>query len=203
MQHDEFKGRITFKNVSFSYPTRPEQQILKDLNLELNPSEVLALVGESGGGKSTVASLIQRYYDITEGSIEIDGIPLKELDYVWFRKQIAAVNQEPSLFGYSIEENIAFGKIGDVSEKEIIEAAKKANAHDFIMDFPEGYKTIVGERGVRLSGGQKQRIAIARALLKNPKILVLDEFSSALDAQSEFLGLNLNCFFFDRFFLSF
>jgi ABC-type multidrug transport system fused ATPase/permease subunit len=160
---------------------------LKNLNLELKPGTVLALVGESGGGKSTVSSLIQRYYDIDDGEILIDGVPLKELDYVWFRNQIAAVNQEPSLFGYTIEENIAFGKNGDVSEQEIIEAAKQSNAHDFIMEFPEGYKTIVGERGVRLSGGQKQRIAIARALLKNPKILLLDEFSSALDAQSEFL----------------
>ncbi|TKS79724.1 ATP-binding cassette sub-family B member 8, mitochondrial [Collichthys lucidus] len=188
-----------------SYPTRPGHQILKKLNLTLPPGKTVAIVGESGGGnvsvnhsdcksvenvhecvgKSTVASLLERFYDPTGGVVMLDGLDIRTLDLAWFRGQVIGfINQEPVLFGSSIMENIRFGKPG-ATEAEVINAAKQANAHRFITGFPDGYNTVVGERGVTLSGGQKQRIAIARALIKNPSILVLDEATSALDAESE------------------
>ena len=146
----------------------------------------MALVGSSGGGKSTVAALLERFYDITEGGeVTIDNVNIKELDPKWMRGQcIGYINQEPVLFASSVKENIRYGR-PNATDQEVYEAAKAANAHDFITNFPEGYNTMVGERGVQISGGQKQRIAIARALLKNPAILVLDEATSALDAESE------------------
>ncbi|KAM8728351.1 mitochondrial potassium channel ATP-binding subunit isoform 2-T2 [Acanthopagrus schlegelii] len=178
-------GRVDFMDISFSYPTRPGHQILSRFNLTLPPSKTVAIVGESGGGKSTVASLLERFYDPTSGVIMLDGLDIRTLDLSWMRGQVIGfINQEPVLFGSSVMENIRFGKPG-ATDAEVINAAKQANAHRFITAFPDGYNTIVGERGATLSGGQKQRIAIARALIKNPSILVLDEATSALDAESE------------------
>lgn len=178
-------GKVDFMNVYFSYPTRPGQQILKNLCLTLPPCKTVAIVGESGGGKSTVAALLERFYDPTSGVIMLDGLDIRTLDPSWLRRQVIGfINQEPVLFGSSVMENIRFGK-PEASDAEVINAAKQANAHRFITSFPEGYNTVLGERGATLSGGQKQRIAIARALIKNPSILVLDEATSALDAESE------------------
>ncbi|XP_032420740.1 mitochondrial potassium channel ATP-binding subunit [Xiphophorus hellerii] len=178
-------GRVDFMNISFSYPTRPGHEVLKKFSLILPPCKTVAIVGESGGGKSTVASLLERFYDPTNGVVMLDGLDIRTLDLAWLRGQVIGfINQEPVLFGSSIMENIRFGK-PDATDAEVISAAKQSNAHRFIMSFPDGYNTMVGERGVALSGGQKQRIAIARALIKNPSILVLDEATSALDAESE------------------
>uniref|UniRef100_A0A672ZFN5 Mitochondrial potassium channel ATP-binding subunit n=1 Tax=Sphaeramia orbicularis TaxID=375764 RepID=A0A672ZFN5_9TELE len=178
-------GRVDFMNISFSYPTRPGHQILKKFNLTLPPCKTVAIVGESGGGKSTVASLLERFYDPTGGVVMLDGLDIRTLDLSWLRGQVIGfINQEPVLFGCSVMENIRFGK-PDATDEEVINAAKQANAHGFVTSFPDGYNTVVGERGATLSGGQKQRIAIARALIKNPSILVLDEATSALDAESE------------------
>ncbi|TDH05823.1 hypothetical protein EPR50_G00126330 [Perca flavescens] len=178
-------GRVDFMNISFSYPTRPGHQILTKFNLTLPPSKTVAIVGESGGGKSTVASLLERFYNPTSGVVMLDGLDIRTLDLSWLRGQVIGfINQEPVLFGSSIMDNIRFGK-PEATDAEVINAAKQANAHLFITGFPDGYNTVVGERGATLSGGQKQRIAIARALIKNPCILVLDEATSALDAESE------------------
>lgn len=178
-------GRIDFLNISFSYPTRPGHQVLKGFSLTLPPAKTVAIVGESGGGKSTVAALLERFYDPDTGVVMLDGLDIQTLDLSWLRGQVIGyINQEPVLFGSSVMENIRFGKPG-ATDAEVIDAAKQANAHRFITSFPDGYSTVVGERGVTLSGGQKQRIAIARALIKNPSILVLDEATSALDAESE------------------
>lgn len=176
---------VTFSNVTFAYPTRPQQVVLKNFNLRLPVGKTVAVVGSSGNGKSTIAALLERFYDIDEGSITVGGIDIHELDPSWLRGScIGFINQEPVLFATSIMENIRYGK-PSASDSEVVEAAKLANAHEFIQNFPEGYSTLVGERGVTVSGGQKQRIAIARALLKNPSILILDEATSALDAESE------------------
>jgi len=177
-------GRIEFKDVHFTYPNRPQQKILNGLSFTLEPGKTLALVGQSGCGKSTSISLIERFYDPDQGSVTLDGKDLKNLNIKWLRKQIGIVSQEPILFAKSIKENISFGREG-VTEKEIHQAARDANIHDFISKLPQGYDTLVGERGTQLSGGQKQRIAIARALVRNPKILLLDEATSALDNKSE------------------
>lgn len=178
-------GRVDFMDVSFSYPTRPGHQVLKKLYLTLHPCQTVAIVGESGGGKSTVAALVERFYDPNTGVVMLDGLDIRTLDLSWLRGQVIGfINQEPVLFGSSIMENIRFGK-PEATDAEVINAAKQANADGFVMSFPDGYNTVVGERGVTLSGGQKQRIAIARALIKNPSILVLDEATSALDAESE------------------
>jgi ABC-type multidrug transport system fused ATPase/permease subunit len=184
----ELKGHLRFENVDFVYQTRPENKVLRGFSLDVEPGKIIALVGESGGGKSSCISLIQRFYDPQEGTITLDGVPLCEFDTLWLRHRIGVVSQEPSLFAVSIAENISYGCVDRTSTKgEIIEAAKQANAHNFICEFKEGYDTLVGERGVRLSGGQKQRIAIARAILKQPKLLLLDEATSALDSESEYL----------------
>jgi len=183
--HHLFKPEIEFKDITFSYPTRPEQIILKDFNLTLPPGKIVAVVGSSGNGKSTIAALLMRFYDVNSGSIIIGGEDIKDLDQTWLRKRvIGLINQEPILFAMSILENIRYGK-PEATDKEVIEAAKIANADSFITTFPNGYNTVVGERGVTVSGGQKQRIAIARAILKNPAILILDEATSALDTESE------------------
>ena len=191
---ETLKGKIEFRDVSFRYATRPDTIVLDGLNLVLRPGTVTALVGPSGGGKSTMVSLIERFYDLDgdadAGVILVDDVPLKDLDPVWFRKRCGLVGQEPVLFTGSIADNIAYSTLGDVvpaSREQIEAAARQANAHDFIMGFENGYDTLVGERGVRLSGGQKQRVAIARALIANPSVLLLDEATSALDAESEHL----------------
>uniref|UniRef100_A0AAZ3Q1P6 Mitochondrial potassium channel ATP-binding subunit n=1 Tax=Oncorhynchus tshawytscha TaxID=74940 RepID=A0AAZ3Q1P6_ONCTS len=176
-------GRVDFMNITFSYPTRPGQRILKNFNLIIPPCKTVAIVGESGGGKSTVASLLERFYDPSSGVIMLD-VHKDVLGSSFRTKQPSCVIFEPVLFGSSVMENIRFGK-PEATDAEVINAAKQANAHRFITGFPDGYNTVVGERGVTMSGGQKQRIAIARALIKNPSILVLDEATSALDAESE------------------
>ncbi|KAF3456697.1 hypothetical protein FNV43_RR01351 [Rhamnella rubrinervis] len=179
------KGDIEFEHVSFKYPTRPDIQIFRDFCLSIPSGKTVALVGESGSGKSTAISLIERFYDPDSGVVTLDGVEIKTLKLSWLRQQMGLVSQEPVLFNETIRDNIAYGKQGDVTEEEIISATKAANAHDFVSSLPDGYNTSVGERGIQLSGGQKQRIAIARAIVKNPKILLLDEATSALDAESE------------------
>ncbi|GKU95779.1 hypothetical protein SLEP1_g9099 [Rubroshorea leprosula] len=178
------EGAIKLKGVHFSYPSRPDVVIFKDFDLRVQAGKSIALVGQSGSGKSSVLALILRFYDPTAGKVMIDGIDIKKLKLKSIRKHVGLVQQEPALFATSIYDNILYGKEG-ASESEVIEAAKLANAHSFISSLPEGYSTKVGERGVQLSGGQKQRIAIARAVLKNPEILLLDEATSALDVESE------------------
>ncbi|KAL1768279.1 ATP-binding cassette sub-family B member 8, mitochondrial isoform X1 [Sigmodon hispidus] len=181
----DLHGSITFHNVSFSYPCRPGFEVLKDFTLTLPPGKIVALVGQSGGGKSTVASLLERFYDPTAGVVTLDGYDLRTLNPSWLRGQVIGfISQEPVLFGTTIMENIRFGKL-EASDEEVYRAAREANAHEFISSFPDGYSTVVGERGATLSGGQKQRLAIARALIKQPTVLILDEATSALDAESE------------------
>ncbi|KAJ7943849.1 ABC transporter B family-like protein [Quillaja saponaria] len=178
------EGTIELKNIHFSYPSRPDVVIFKDFNLKVRSNKNMALVGQSGSGKSSVISLILRFYDPVSGKVMIDGKDITKVNLKSLRKHIGLVQQEPALFATSIYENILYGKAG-ASEAEVIEAAKLANAHSFISALPEGYSTKVGERGVQLSGGQRQRVAIARAVLKNPEILLLDEATSALDVESE------------------
>jgi ATP-binding cassette subfamily B protein len=178
----EIKGEIEFNDVSFSYDDK--STILNNVNIKVNAGRNVALVGPSGGGKTTFCSLIPRFYEIDSGSIKIDGKDIRDIKLKSLRKVIGIVQQDVYMFSGTIKENIAYGKPG-ASDKEIIEAAKKANAHEFIMNLEDGYDTFVGERGVKLSGGQKQRISIARAFLKNPPILILDEATSALDNESE------------------
>jgi len=179
------EGRVSFENVSFQYE-QEGQMILKNINLDIKPGETAAFVGMSGGGKSTIVSLIPRFYNVTEGAVKIDGMDVKDAVIQSLRSQIGIVLQDNILFSDSVKQNILMGK-PDATDDEVIAAAKAANAHDFIMTLPEGYETKVGERGVKLSGGQKQRVAIARVFLKNPPILVLDEATSALDLESEAL----------------
>ncbi|CAG8612827.1 7729_t:CDS:2 [Gigaspora margarita] len=191
-------GRIQFKNINFIYPTRPEVKVLDDISFDVEPGSTVALVGSSGSGKSTIVSLVLRFYDTISGDIFLDGHDIKSLNLIWLRRQIGLVSQEPILFSTTIAENVSYGLVGSIYEKlpdkekrEMIEnACKMANAHDFIMKFPDKYETMVGERGILLSGGQKQRIAIARAIIKDPKILLLDEATSALDTQSESIVQN-------------
>ncbi|KAL5852914.1 hypothetical protein ACOSQ3_008032 [Xanthoceras sorbifolium] len=182
---ENVKGEIEFHHVSFKYPTRPDIQIFKDLCLAIRSGKTVALVGESGSGKSTVISLLQRFYDPDSGHITLDRIEIEKLQVKWLRQQMGLVSQEPVLFNDTIRANIAYGKEGNATETEVIEAAELANAHNFISSLKQGYDTFVGERGTQLSGGQKQRVAIARAIVKVPKILLLDEATSALDAESE------------------
>eukprot|EP00559_Dactyliosolen_fragilissimus_P008998 CAMPEP_0184863396 /NCGR_PEP_ID=MMETSP0580-20130426/10902_1 /TAXON_ID=1118495 /ORGANISM="Dactyliosolen fragilissimus" /LENGTH=1328 /DNA_ID=CAMNT_0027361703 /DNA_START=81 /DNA_END=4067 /DNA_ORIENTATION=- len=184
MNNESNETQINFKDVFFSYPSRPDNLVFKGLNLSVKKGEVLAVVGPSGGGKSTTIQLIERFYDPQSGVVEIDGVDLRTINVQWLRDQLGLVSQEPSLFNTTIRENISYGKPG-ATQQEIEDAAIKANAHDFICSFPSGYDTEVGETGAQVSGGQKQRIAIARALLKSPKILLLDEATSALDSESE------------------
>jgi len=183
---DSVTGRVEFAGVTFAYPVRPDVRVLDDINLVLEPGSVTALVGPSGAGKSTVAALMLRLYDPDEGAVLLDGQDLKELDARWLRTRIGTVAQEPVLFSTTIAANIRYGR-PEATDSEVEAAASAAHAHDFIVDLPDGYATEVGERGVRLSGGQKQRVAIARALLKDPPILILDEATSSLDAESESL----------------
>ncbi|XP_031492300.1 ABC transporter B family member 19 [Nymphaea colorata] len=181
---EEVRGEIEFRHVDFTYPSRPDVIIFKDLNLRIRAGHSQALVGASGSGKSSVIALIERFYDPIAGKVLIDGKDIRRLNLKSLRLKIGLVQQEPALFAASIHDNICYGKEG-ATEAEVVEAAKAANAHGFISGLPDGYKTAVGERGIQLSGGQKQRIAIARAVLKNPAVLLLDEATSALDAESE------------------
>jgi subfamily B ATP-binding cassette protein MsbA len=175
-------GRITLDNVSFGY--LPDRPVLRGIDLDIAPGEIVALVGPSGAGKTTVCNLIPRLWDVTDGAIRIDGIDIRHVDVRTLRNQIGLVPQEATLFGGTIRENIRYGRL-DASEAEIVEAARAAFADDFIAELPEGYETPLGDRGARLSGGQRQRIAIARAILKDPRILLLDEATSSLDNESE------------------
>jgi len=177
----QFSESIEFKNVSFAYDREP---VLKNINLQINKGKTIALVGPSGGGKSTLADLVPRFYDPTRGEVRIDGMSIADYDLESLRRQMGVVTQESILFNDTIFNNIAFGK-ENVSEEAVIQAAKVANAHDFIMQTENGYQTTIGERGSKLSGGQRQRLSIARAVLKNPAILILDEATSALDSESE------------------
>jgi ATP-binding cassette subfamily B (MDR/TAP) protein 8 len=182
---EKLKGEIRFEGISFAYPSRPDQIVLKDFNLTLKQGQTVALVGSSGSGKSTVAALLERFYEPTSGTIYIDGVDLKEISPIWLRNEVIGyIDQQPILFGCSIKENIRYGRQNATTE-EILEASKQSQSHDFIESLPDKYQTNVGERGAQLSGGQRQRIAIARALIKQPVILILDEATSALDASSE------------------
>ncbi|XP_063963390.1 ABC transporter B family member 1-like [Lytechinus pictus] len=181
----DFNGEISLEGVSFTYPSRPESKILQDVSFDVQPGQMVALVGPSGGGKSTIVNLLERFYNPDSGQVKFSGVDLASLDPRWFRQRISLVSQEPVLFACSIRDNIAYGR--NATDDEIYEAAKMANAHDFVTGFEKGYDTLVGERGIMLSGGQKQRLAIARALIMDPTILLLDEATSALDAESEHL----------------
>eukprot|EP01127_Copromyxa_protea_P014832 TRINITY_DN4192_c0_g1_i2.p1 TRINITY_DN4192_c0_g1~~TRINITY_DN4192_c0_g1_i2.p1 ORF type:complete len:616 (-),score=113.67 TRINITY_DN4192_c0_g1_i2:212-2059(-) len=183
---DKVEGNITFSEISFSYPSRPQNLIFDNLTLDIKSGEVVALVGPSGSGKTTISALLERFYDPDSGYITLDGVNVKDLDPSWYRRQIGIVSQEPVLFHGTIAENIKYAR-PDASMAEIKAAAEKANCSEFIGAFPAGYDTMIGERGMQLSGGQKQRIAIARAILKDPKILILDEATSALDSVTEAL----------------
>lgn len=180
------EGKVEFRDVRFNYPTRKDFDILKGLTFSIAPQETVAIVGSSGAGKSTIVQLLMRFYEINQGEILFDGKSNQDFSLRGIRESIGIVAQEPVLISESLYENIRYGKL-DATKEDIISAARKAFAHDFITSFPQGYETLVGERGVQLSGGQKQRVAIARALLKDPKILILDEATSALDAESEHL----------------
>lgn len=183
VKFDTFKRDIELSNVFFSY-NDDEDYVLKDINLYVKKGETVALVGNSGGGKTTIANLIPRFYDVSKGSIKVDGIDVRDYEIKSLRRNIGIVPQETFLFGGSIKENIRYGN-RHATDDEIIRAAKMANAHEFIVKLSDSYETEIGERGVLLSGGQKQRIAIARAILENPQILILDEATSALDNESE------------------
>merc|ERR1719410_2970265 len=184
LKPESVKGQLTFDGVEFFYPTRPGQTVLKDLSIDIPAGKTIAFVGPSGGGKSTVVKLLERFYDPAAGCVKLDDTDIKNINVKHLRSMIGYVGQEPTLFATTIGKNIGYG-CPDCSQEQIEEAAKQANAHDFIMQLPNGYDTNVGDKGSQLSGGQKQRIAIARVLIGDPKILLLDEATSALDSQSE------------------
>jgi subfamily B ATP-binding cassette protein MsbA len=183
-----FRDHVRFENVSFSYAgtNGPEAEILHNVNLETRAGEVVAIVGSSGAGKTTLVNLIPRFFDVSSGAVKLDGHDIRDLTLASLRAQIGVVTQETILFNDTVRNNVAYGQ-PHVTEEAVIEAAKAALAHDFILRLPEGYDTMIGERGLRLSGGERQRIAIARALLKNAPILILDEATSSLDTESEAL----------------
>jgi len=178
----EIKGAVEFKEVSFTYDKA--KRVLDDFTLKVEPGEMIGLVGHSGAGKSTIINLLSRFYDVTEGDILVDGIDIRDIKTTDFRRQFGIVLQEPFLFPGTIRDNIAYAK-PDATTEEIIRAAKAANCHNFLLKFPDGYDTHVGERGQRLSGGERQRISIARAILHDPKILILDEATASVDTETE------------------
>ncbi|CAB3985499.1 Multidrug resistance 1 [Paramuricea clavata] len=183
---EKCKGEIKLNQVGFRYPTRRRIKVLRNLNITVKPGQTIALVGTSGCGKSTTVSLVERFYDVINGSVTMDAHNVKDLNIKWLRHQIGIVSQEPVLFDMTIRENIAYGDTTrEVSDKEIEQAARSANIHQFIASLPKGYDTMAGDKGTLISGGQKQRVAIARALIRNPKVLLLDEATSALDTESE------------------
>lgn len=184
-QPEKIMGNVELRDVDFAYPARPNVVIFKGFSINIEAGKSTALVGQSGSGKSTIIGLIERFYDPLRGAVKIDGRDIRSYNLRSLRKHIALVSQEPTLFAGTIKENITYGQSDKVNESEIVEAAKAANAHDFIAGLKDGYDTWCGDRGAQLSGGQKQRIAIARAILKNPAVLLLDEATSALDSQSE------------------
>lgn len=179
------KGHVRFENVTFTYIDAPDRPVLQDINLDVQPGQVVAFLGKTGSGKSTLINLLMRFYDVTSGRVLIDGLDVRDVELHSLRKQIGLVLQESMLFSATIRENIAYGD-PNATEEEVIAASKAANAHHFIMEFPDGYETELGERGVTLSGGQRQRVAIARALLINPHILILDDSTSSVDTKTEF-----------------
>ena len=179
----KLEGRVTLKDVSFGYDGR--NMVLRNIDLDVKPGETVAILGATGSGKSSIISLIPRFYDVNEGSIKVDGHDVRDVTVKSLRNSVGIVRQDPFIFSTTIRENIKYG-VSEVTDKEIEEAAERAKIHDYIASLPEGYSTVVGERGVTLSGGQKQRIAIARALLKNPKILILDDSTSSVDTQTEY-----------------
>ncbi|XP_045484929.1 mitochondrial potassium channel ATP-binding subunit [Pieris rapae] len=185
IKYHEFHGDIEFKDVTFAYPTRPDAVVLNNFNLKIPAGKTVAIVGSSGNGKSTIAALLERFYDVNKGKVTIDGVDVREMNGNWLRgRAIGLISQEPVLFATTVKENIRYGK-PDATDAEVYRAAQTSNADEFIRNFPDGYDTMVGERGMSLSGGQKQRIAIARAVLKDPPVMILDEATSALDATSE------------------
>ncbi|XP_053309964.1 ABC-type oligopeptide transporter ABCB9 [Spea bombifrons] len=181
---DNLEGKVEFRNVTFAYPTRPATQVLKNVSFTLYPGKVTALVGPSGSGKSSCVNILENFYPVQEGEVVLDGQQIKLYNHKYLHAKISIVSQEPVLFARSIQDNISYG-LDSVPLELVINAAKRANAHDFIMQLQDGYKTETGEKGAQVSGGQKQRVAIARSLIRNPKVLILDEATSALDAESE------------------
>jgi ATP-binding cassette subfamily B protein len=176
------EGRVRYEHVSFGYA--PGRLVLEDIDLELEPGRTVALIGHTGSGKTTLASLVPRFYDSTEGRITIDGIDVRDVKLQSLRREIGIVSQDPFLFSATVRENIAFGR-SDATDEEIVRAATLAQAHEFIDELPDGYDTIIGERGITLSGGQRQRLAIARALIMEPRILILDDATASVDATTE------------------
>ncbi|PIO70451.1 ABC transporter, ATP-binding protein [Teladorsagia circumcincta] len=183
---EKLVGRIEFKNVQFSYPIRPDLPIMTDLTFTVEPGQLVALVGPSGGGKSSCIAMLEHFYEPNGGEVLLDGVPIREYDHKYLHTKVALVGQEPVLYARSVTENIGYG-LDTYSNDDVLTSAKLANAHSFIMDTSDGYNTNVGEKGSQMSGGQKQRIAIARALVRDPVVLLLDEATSALDSESEHL----------------
>ena len=184
-QREKCIGTVNGKEITFNYPTRPDTKVLQGLNIEAMSGKTVALVGQSGCGKSTVMGLLLRWYDVSGGELAFDDLDVKKWNLSTMRSFMAIVGQEPVLFNTSVRDNIAFGSLTPPNDDQIYEAAKLANIHEFVSSLPDKYDTLVGEKGGSMSGGQKQRIAIARALIRNPKLLLLDEATSALDSESE------------------